>query len=394
MIKRELKEELLQSAEGYPIVTITGPRQSGKTLLVRDTFSNFPYFNLEAPDFRLSVSDDPRSFLKQCKNGAIIDEIQNLPELLSYIQVIVDEPTFTGKFILTGSNQFSLLENINQSLAGRTAILKLLPFSFNELNKFKSKIDSFENQAFYGSYPAIFDRNILPTTYYHNYLETYIQRDIRKIINIKDLNLFTKFIKLCAGRVGSILNHNSLANDTGISVITVRNWLSILEASYIIYSLQPYFENIGKRLIKSPKLYFYDTGLLSYLLDIEKSSQIVRDPLRGAIFENMVISELIKYNYNRGVYKQLYFYRDSNGVELDIIFKCGNNLIGAEIKSSATYNKSFLKNIKKCVALFGNRLQKTFLIYNGDIKSNIQGTDILNYTSCNNILKFSQANSQ
>ncbi len=345
MIKRNIENILINLASQYPVVTITGPRQSGKTTLIKYAFPDKKYVNLEAPDIRQFAITDPRGFLNQY-DDAILDEIQRAPELLSYMQTIVDENKEPGRFIITGSQQFEVLNNISQSLAGRTALLKLLPLSIAEI---KDIIDvSLIDQLIYnGFYPRIYDIHIDPHQVIGDYIVTYVERDIRQLISIKDLNLFEKFLKLCAGRIGQLLNLQGLANDTGISHTTARSWISILEASYIIFLLPPWFNNFSKRLIKSPKLYFYDVGLASYLLGIENEKQVSRDPLRGNLFENLTIIEVLKYRFNKGKKSNLYFYRDSKGLEIDLIYEVGRNIFPIEIKSGATVSEDYFKNLKK-----------------------------------------------
>ena len=384
IIKRQILETLLKFSSSYPVITVIGPRQSGKTTLIRDAFKNKPYFNLEDPEKREIIKADPRKFFNDCKDtGAIIDEIQRFPELLSYIQVIVDEKKENGFFIISGSQQFNLLEGITQSLAGRTAILKLMPFSFNEIENYTDiKTDTV---ILGGGYPKIYSENIDKYYYYQNYIETYIERDLRQLIAIKDLSSFRIFLKLCAGRIGQILNMDSLSNDVGVSSKTIKNWISILETSFILFRLQPFFENRGKRLIKSPKLYFYDTGLACYLLGLENSNQLERDPLRGSLFENLVLTEFIKSDYNKGKNPELYFYRDSNGNEIDIVKYVSRQFQTIEVKSAMTFNKDFLKNIKHFENLYKDRIHSQYLIYNGE-NLEIKNIKLLNFKNVNDIL--------
>ncbi|MHB1646820.1 MAG: ATP-binding protein [Candidatus Acididesulfobacter diazotrophicus] len=351
MIKRIIGDVLKNLANQYPVVTITGPRQSGKTTLIKNVFADKQYVNLESPDIRQFAVNDPKGFLAQY-NNAILDEIQRAPELLSYIQPIVDKNKEQGQFIITGSQQFEVLNNISQSLAGRTALLKLLPFSISEI---KNIVDvSLTDKLIYtGFYPRIYDMNLDPHQAIGDYIVTYVERDIRQLISIKDLNLFEKFLKLCAGRIGQLLNFQGLANDVGVSHTTVRSWVSILEASYIIFLLPPWYNNFSKRLVKSPKLYFYDVGLASYLLGIENEKQVFRDPLRGNLFENLVVAEVLKYRFNKGKKSNLYFYRDSTGLEIDLIYEAGRNVYPIEIKSGATISEDFFKNLKKFIKFDG-----------------------------------------
>ncbi len=378
MFKRTLQKTLIDSAKHYPVVTITGMRQSGKTTLARHTFPDKPYANLELPDTREIATTDPRAFLAQFPDGAILDEIQRAPMLLSYIQVIVDEKNQNGQFILTGSHQLSLHEAITQSLAGRTAMLTLYPLTLFELEQagFDFSVDK---QILYGAFPRIYKENLDPEDAYRNYLLTYVERDVRQLINIKDISLFQRFIKLCAGRIGCVFEATSLANDIGVSTHTIQSWLSILEASYVVFRLQPYYENFGKRVIKSPKLYFTDVGFASYLLDIENITQLQRDPLRGNLFENLIILELMKYRLNRGKDPNLYFYRDKHQNEVDVIYKTGHDLIPIEIKSAKTFNKSFLKTLKLFQQYAKDRVPKGYVVYTGPIEQKLGDFELLNY---------------
>lgn len=345
MIKRTLEPVLKELALQYPVVTITGPRQSGKTTLCRKVFPHLHYVNLEAPDLRLFAVDDPRGFLASYGDGVILDEIQRAPQLLSYIQTIVDEQHRPGQFILTGSQQFEVMNTVSQSLAGRTALLKLLPFSIEEMGSVHSA-DSVDRMLLSGFYPRIHDQGLNPTRAMGDYFETYVERDLRQLGAVKDLTQFERFVRLCAGRTGQLLNLQSLGNDVGVSHSTARSWLTLLEASYIVFLLQPWHANVSKRLIKSPKLYFYDVGLASYLLGLEKDTQVNRDPLRGNLFENLVVIEALKYRYNQGKRNNLFFYRDSNGNEVDLIAENGRNLSAIEIKAGSTVNPDYFKGLR------------------------------------------------
>jgi predicted AAA+ superfamily ATPase len=384
MYKRDLSIELISSAKAYPVVTLIGPRQAGKSTLARSCFPEMPYLNLEDPEIRRYAVEDPRSFLAQVPQGAILDEIQNVPELLSYIQVLVDEKKQNGQFILTGSHQLSLHGAISQSLAGRTAILTLLPLSIDELQK-----NGFDLQAdkliLNGGYPRVYEQHLDPTRAYADYYRTYVQRDVRQMIHVKDLNLFEKFVKLCAGRIGSIFSASSLANEVGVSNNTINNWLSIMEASFIIFRLQPYFESFGKRVIKSPKLYFTDVGLAAYLLDIENMSQLKRDPLRGALFENLVVLEMIKYRLNQGAAPNIYYYRDNHKNEIDLVVKYGHELIPVEIKSAETFHRDFLKAVKFFKKVTGDRSPRGYVVYAGQHTQQVQEVDVINYKDVHSI---------
>lgn len=350
----------------YPVVTITGPRQSGKTTLCRKVFPDKPYANLESPDIRQFAVDDPRGFLAQYPDGAILDEIQRAPDLVSYIQPMVDADSREGRFILTGSQQFEVSNTINQSLAGRTALIKLLPFTMAEVQSGYSLPDT-DRLLYHGFYPRIWDKRLDPTQALGDYFETYIERDLRQLTTIKDLNRFQRFIKLCAGRVGQLLNVSSLANDAGISHTTAGNWLSILEASYILFLLQPYHRNISKRLVKSPKLYFYDVGLAVFLLGIENEKQLIRDPLRGSLFENAVIADALKYRFNQGKRGNLYFYRDSKGNEVDLLLVHEPDLFPIEIKAGMTIARDYFKGLNHFAKLFPDNIPMgSGLVYGGD----------------------------
>lgn len=385
MIPRQLTTEILDLVKHYPVVAILGPRQSGKSTLVQNIFPQKKYVNMEMPDDRRAIEQDPREFLDAIPpEGVIIDEVQRFPELISYIQVFVDEHKQNGQIILTGSHQLELHEAISQSLAGRIGIVKLLPLSLQELQSYDLDLTQYDADQLMlrGFYPKLYTDNITANRYYQNYVSTYIERDVRKMINVKDLGLFQDFLRLLAGRVGQLMNADSLGNDLGISNHTVNQWLSILEASYITIKLRPYFENFGKRIIKSPKIYFIDTGLLCYLLGIETDVQLKRDPLRGNIYENMVMLELIKYKYNLGKEHNLYFMRDNHDNEVDVIYKNANELIPIEIKSSKTFNPAFLKGLKYFTALQEERSPRGYLIYSGEARPNIGQFSIVNYQSC------------
>lgn len=378
IIPREIRNECISMAKSYPVVTITGPRQSGKTTLTKIVFPGKPYISLEDPDIRRLAIEDPRGLFDMYPDGCIIDEIQRVPDLLSYIQTIVDAKKQNGRYILTGSNQFHLMQNISQSLAGRTSVLKLLPLTLSEANKFNQNY-TLDEWMVRGFYPRIYDEALDPVKAYRNYFETYIQRDVRQLINIKDMRLFERFIKLCAGRTGQLFNASHLADETGVSVPTIKSWISILEASYIIFFLEPYYANIKKRLIRSPKIYFYDTGFCSYLLNIETAEQMSRDPLRGGLFENLIILELIKSRYNEGLDHNLFFYRDSHQNEIDVLFKQGNRFNCIEIKSGKTFHPGFVKGLEYFYRNFPKQINKSFCIYSGDNEHSYKSHKIINF---------------
>ena len=363
MIQREIMRSLTQLFAQYPVVTLTGPRQSGKTTLSRAALPNLAYLNLEAPDQRAFAESDPRGFLVQAGDGAIIDEVQNVPDLLSYIQVDVDERGRNGVFVLTGSEQFRLSRAISQSLAGRTALLKLLPFSLAERARTDASM-AIDDVIFSGFYPRILDQGLDPRQALGDYFETYVERDVRKSNEIRNLSSFRRFVQLCSGRIGQLVNFSSLAADTGVSHTTAREWLTILEASYIVFRLHPYYANVRKRLTKSPKLFFYDVGLASYLLGIENARQVASHPLRGALFENTVVVEALKHRLNRGRQPNLHFFRDSSGLECDLLCDTGQGTAAIEIKSGATVSGSYFTALNKVSELLPDIVNKV-VVYGG-----------------------------
>jgi len=362
MIERTLASKVTSLAQKFQVITLTGPRQSGKTTLVRATFPDLPYVSLEEPDIRQIALTDPRGFLSNYPNGVILDEIQNTPELFSYLQRIVDENRQI-QFILTGSSNFLLMEKISQTLAGRTAVLHLLPFSLQELEPL---VDSYENLIFKGQYPRIYDRAIPPTDFYPSYIQTYVDRDVRMIKNIGDINAFIQFTQLCAGRIGQPLNNASLANDAGISPNTAKSWFSILESSYILYRLQPYHRNFNKRLIKSPKLYFYDTGVACSLLGIREQEQVNLHYMKGSLFENLILNEFIKRSFNRGENRQPYYWQDNHGKEIDCLLVNGEKVTAVEIKSGKTMSTSYFENLKYWRSLAALPESQEYVVYGGD----------------------------
>ena len=349
-----------------PVIAITGPRQSGKTTLIKNTFPDYPYVTLEDLEVREFAKSDPKGFLMQHTEGLIIDEIQYVPELFSYIQVIVDEKKKNGLFILTGSHNFSLLAGVTQSLAGRVSLYELLPFSNQELLNSPYKIDQYEGYIFNGLYPRIYDKDLSPTTWLSSYIKTYIERDVRQILNVGNLSTFQQFIKICAGRTGQIINLSSIGNEIGISYQTVKKWLSILEATYIIFLLPPYYNNFNKRIRKSPKLYFYDPGLASFLLGIRTQDQINTHYLKGELFETFILSEIKKQIFHSGKDIPLYFWRDNNENEVDCIYENGNKLVGIEIKSGRTIQNSFFAGLNYLKKMTNTSSDNLFLYYGGD----------------------------
>lgn len=362
MIYREAEKELQLLSAQFKAVAVTGPRQSGKTTLVKKVFKEKAYVNLENPDLRQFAREDPRGFLSNYPDGAILDEVQRVPELFSYLQQILDEKEQNGSFILTGSNNFLLNSNISQSLAGRVGYLFLLPLDIGEINPGANM----SNQLiFKGGYPEIYQKDIDPKKYYDNYIRTYVERDVRLLKNITDLYTFERFLRLCAGRTGQLLNMSSLAADVGVDVKTIGSWLGVLEASFIAFRLYPYHENYNKRIVKMPKLYFYDTGLASALMGIEDVSQLNIHPLRGGLFENLVVVDFLKRLYNNGKQNNLYFWRDNIGNEVDLLIKKGANRYPVEIKSAQTISDELFKGIR-----YWNKLTNTeggYLVYAGDM---------------------------
>ena len=380
MLEREIAAKILEYSTKFPIVTIMGPRQSGKTTLAKHLFSEKKYVSLEDLDNREFALNDPRGFLYEYHEGAIIDEAQRVPSLFSYLQTKVDQDDVMGQYILTGSQQFEISNNISQSLAGRTAIAKLLPFSYQEI--YKDKNISIENLLYTGFYPRIFDKNISPTDMMSFYTATYLERDVRNLLKIQELAKFEIFIKICAGLTGQIVNLSNISNQCGISHNTVTSWLKILEASFIIKLLPPFSRNINKRLIKAKKLYFLDSALASFLLGISSPEQLKQHPLKGSLFESFVISEALKSRYNNGRNDNLYYYRDSNGSEIDLIFDNGTSLDLIEIKLSQTITDRFLKNLNDFPNINNISTSKS-LVYSGRNIKSYQGCQVYNWKSLN-----------
>lgn len=364
MIQRELKSYVKYLSTKYPLVSIMGPRQSGKTTLARHLFPKKSYVNLEEIDHREFAREDPRGFLAEYAGGAILDEVQHVPDLFSYLQANVDEDKKNGKFILTGSQNFLLMERISQSLAGRVGITELMPLTYLELKKAKLARDECFDQIYKGFYPRLYDQEIDSISWYRSYLRTYIERDVRQMKNIGNLSFFTLFLKLCAGRIGQLLNLSSLATECGVTHNTVKEWLSLLETSYLVYLLKPHHQNFNKRLVKQPKLYFYDTGLACHLLGIDRAEQLTTHYQKGSLFENFVISELMKQKMHLGERPDFYFWRDNHGHEIDVLFERHNALIPVEIKSGKTIRNDFLKGINYWKEL--SRVENAFVVYAGE----------------------------
>ena len=385
MIQRTLAASISDVFRILPIITLTGPRQSGKTTLCRELFPDLPYVCLEHAATLAEIQSDPMAFLNRYPKGVIIDEAQHFPVIFSYLQVMVDEDRHRGidqhHYVVTGSNNFALMENITQSLAGRTAVFSLLPLCTSEIMGYCPEATT-SQMILRGGYPAVWTApdDSGRTMLLSNYYTTYIERDVRTLINVKDLQAFQTFIRLCAGRIGYEFNASAMSNEIGISVPTIKHWLSILAASYIIYLLHPYYGNIGKRLTKTPKLYFYDTGLAAFLLGIQTEEQMDTHHLRGSLFENMVLNDFMKYGYNKGREERLFFYRDKSQREIDILRILPPNQVEAyEVKSSQTFQTTFFDNLNYLRPLLGDRIQKTMIIYDGDQENPQQWNGFINF---------------
>lgn len=381
LINRTIEPVILKALAYFPVVTITGPRQSGKTTLCRKMFEDLPYVNLEDVSTLQKAKDDVKAFLAALPGGAVIDEAQNLPELFSALQVEVDEDRFMGrerKFVITGSNNFSLMSSLTQSMAGRTALFRLLPFSLEELGEEQAKMPT-DTLLLRGGYPAIWQKPDLRGIILESYYSTYVERDARQVLNLKDALPFFRFIRLCASRIGTEFKASALSNEVGVSLPTINSWLSVLAASYVIYLLPPYSANIKKRIVKTPKLFFYDTALAAYLLGIDSEQTLSVHPLRGALFENMVVNEMKKRELNQGREPQLYFYRDHSQREIDLLRADGFALHLYEIKSAMTYNADFFKNLRYLQALMPKEVASTQVIYDGAEQRDTQFDGIRNF---------------
>lgn len=364
-------------AKGYPVVMITGPRQSGKTTLARMVWPDKPYVSLEDLDQREFASGDPKGFLATYRDGAILDEAQHCPEIFSYLQRCVDEDGRMGLFLITGSQRFGMFSEITQSLAGRAAMLSLLPFSLAELKGGNCLPETPDELLFKGLYPPIYDRELDPNIWYGNYVRTYVERDVRRMLNIRDLSSFQRFVRLCASRTGKLLNLSNLANECGISHNTVRSWISVMEANFLVHLLEPHYRNFKKRLVKSPKVYFVDPGLAAWLLGIQTIDQLSIHPHRGALFESWVVSELLKMRYNQGLTSNLYFWRDKSGHEIDVLIDNASGLVPVEIKSGQTVTRHFFRNMDYWRGLAGEDASKGMLIYAGKDLQNRSQYDVI-----------------
>jgi len=381
-IQRQALEALLQRATLYPVVTVLGPRQSGKTTLCQMAFPDKPYVNLEQPDVREFAQQDPKAFLAQFPDGAVLDEIQNVPALLSWIQVLTDADPRKGRFVLTGSHQLQVSAQITQSLAGRTAVLELLPLSLSELaaaGMFDPECADVSRWMLQGGYPRIHAQDLPPEVMLSDYFATYVERDVRRLINLRHLREFGQCVRFVAGRTGQLLNQTSLGNEVGVSSNTITQWLSILEASFLVFSLAPWSVNIGKRLVKSPKIYFYDVGLACWLLGIKTVEQLQHHPLRGALFENLVVLEVLKSLRHQGLRDPMYFFRDSNGLEIDLLLDHADGLQLVEIKASQTVSAPLFKNLRTVSTLLGDRVKSQHLIYGGAERQDRTGAQVLPY---------------
>jgi predicted AAA+ superfamily ATPase len=365
-VKRRIEHIIKSQLSKFPVIALTGPRQSGKTTFLKELFKEYRYVSLENPAMRAFASEDPSGFLNEYNDNTIFDEVQRVPELFSYIQGTVDENKKMGQFILSGSQNFHLLANITQTLAGRVALFKLLPLDFEEMKSSDLLSETYTETAIKGFYPAIFDRDINPRIFYSNYVQTYIEKDVTELLNIKDLKLFRNFLSLCAARAGQLLNLNSLANECDISHPTAKSWLSLLESSYLVFLLQPYHQNFNKRIVKSPKLYFYDTGLLNFLLGIRTSSTLELDRLKGNIFENMIVAEFQKRSYHEYLLQEYNFWQDSNGNEVDILMKTEAGFDVFEIKATQTLTSNLFKQLDRFEEVASPTPVNKTLIYGGE----------------------------
>lgn len=379
MIPRQAEPLIRTLLQGFPVVTVTGPRQSGKTTLARAIMPGHPYRSLEDPDQRAFALDDPRGFLAQLPDGGVLDEIQRAPELLSYLQTHVDQDARMGRFLLTGSQQLGLMSSVTQSLAGRSAIVELLPLTHGELVRAGQAPQDLDTALFMGGYPALYHRTLEPRHWFSAYVAAYVERDVHQLLKVQDLNTFQRFVRLCAGRSGQILNLSTLAADAGITHNTAKAWISVLEASYIVHLLQPHHSNFNKRLVKSPKLYFYDTGLLCWLLGLQAAPQLASHPLRGAIFETWVVSELRKTWLHQGLLPAFSFWRDSNGNEVDLLIDRAGILTPIEIKSGMTLNRDYFSTLQRWAALAGNLAGTPTLIYAGQGEQQRSGVRTLGW---------------
>lgn len=374
-IERTMAKEIRKRIKQYPILAVTGPRQSGKTTLLKTLFPDYEYVSLENPDHRSFAQEDPNGFLQQYADKVVFDEVQRVPELFSYLQTMVDKSGKMGQYILSGSQNFHLLKHITQSLAGRVVLFRLLPLDTQELEQAKKMPANYLDACIQGGYPAIYHRGLDPTDFYANYIRTYIEKDVTELIHVRDINSFRTFLGLCAARAGQLLNLTALANDCNISQPTAKAWLSVLESSYLVFQLYPYHDNFNKRLVKTPKLYFYDVGLLTHLLQIRKPQELAINRLKGNIFENFVIANFQKFNENRYQHLNYYFWQDHSGLEIDLLLKTANAFDVYEVKSTQTLSGALFKNLQRFIELVKPQAVSPYLVYGGDqalVRSNVQ----------------------
>jgi len=383
-INRDLEKIIVEASEYYSVISVTGPRQSGKSTLLKHLFPDYKEYSMKDVHIRDFALNDPVAFLNQTTDGMFIDEIQKAPVLMKYIQGIVDRNP-ERKFLLTGSSNFEMMRDLSESLSGRSGVFELMPMSLSETNEFRTNLD-LSNQLFEGLYPAVCSKKNKAGFFYPSYVKTYLEKDVRDLLNVQNQMQFMRFMKLCATRIGSIFNASELSAEVGVDVKTITRWLSVLQASYLITLLPPYYENISKRLIKSPKLYFNDTGLACYLLDIESAKQLDRDKMRGALFENMIVMEIIKHRYNQGKTGGVFFYRDSNQNEVDVLLKQEGEITALEIKSAMTYNSSFEKSLKQIPNWINTPITNRAVIYSGDFENTSSDIKLLNYNHLGDIL--------
>jgi uncharacterized protein len=379
---RTIREAVIAYLKKYPVVAMTGPRQSGKTTFLRTVLPDYQYISLENPDNRQFAVSDPNGFLTAYGDKVILDEVQQVPHLFSYIQGIVDASGRMGQFILSGSQNFHLMQSITQSLAGRVALFRLLPFDIAEMQQANLPLEDFAKVMVRGFYPALYDRDIPSKVFYANYLSTYVERDVTELLQVRNSRQFRTFLFLCAGRAGQMLNLSALANECGITQPTAKSWLSVLESSYIIFLLQPYYENFNKRLVKTPKLYFYDTGLLAHLLRFTDSDKLKLSDKKGALFENMVIGEKVKQNYHRYLQQELYYWRDSNGNEVDLLILNDEGIDIYEIKATETITTKLFESLHKFEKMAGDRLHKKVLVYAGITPQQRSYAEVRSWLDC------------
>lgn len=368
-----------------PVIAVTGPRQSGKSTLIQQLFPKYTYLNLEDIELRQFALSDPNAFLENSGKKTIIDEVQYAPELLSYIQMITDREKIPGRFIISGSQNLMLMESITQSLAGRVAIFNLLPFSLEEIHHTKFALPTYEDYIFKGFYPRIYDLDLNPTTWLQDYLTTYVERDVRQLLNVGDLNTFRQFLEICSGRIGQLVNFSDIGNIVGISYKTVNRWLSVLETSFIVYTLRPYYKNFNKRIIKTPKLYFYDTGLACALLNLRNTDDLNRHFAKGALFENFIINEIFKNQLNRHLTPKNYFWNAAGSHEIDLLIDQGGELFPVEIKSSRTIHNQFFNGVRYFQSISGALPENSYLVYGGDAEQKRSIANVLSWKNLDEI---------